>query len=84
MNVPVVHAIKRSRHSAGQREIVCRCGFVATGAERRVRADFDAHMKIGMLRQRVPALLRATMSKFSTLARRVGRREPALDLRIRG
>lgn len=53
MQQQTVHAVRRSRHVDGSREIVCRCGFTVTGADCQAQADFDAHVRLARLNVRI-------------------------------
>jgi hypothetical protein len=72
MSDTAAHAIRRSRHNGDTHEIVCRCGFVASGPKKKADTDFDTHVRIQKLRQNTPVVARGLAGRLSQLARRIG------------
>lgn len=62
----IAHAVRRSRHVNGSREIVCRCGFAVTAADRKAQADFDAHVRLALVRGRISGLRGWLMKKIAS------------------
>ena len=72
-----IHTIRRSRHAGAGREIVCRCGFVASGEEKKASAAFQAHLRIAMLRDRAPVAAKGAIHALARFVRKIGGRGAA-------